>query len=152
MLYYQESVKPNMQKVKNLHFLKYPFVARNYPAKVIFSDNEYNLPTYSYIFNKFYPYFQKELFRLKIDGWSQKFDCEDFAKLFKTLIQACHAQSKGNAEGIAVAEIHYKREDGVNHAINAIITDKGLIFLEPQTGESLVLTENEEKSIYYVNF
>lgn len=141
-----------MQKVKNLFFLKYSFVARNYPAKVIFSDSEYNLPTNSYVFNKFYPFFQKELFRLKIDGWSQKFDCEDYAKMFKTLMQACHQNSDGDAEGIAVAEIHYKRDSGDNHAINAIITDKGLIFLEPQTGESLVLSENEEKSIYFVNF
>lgn len=141
-----------MQKVEKMFFLKYPFVAKLYPSHVIFEDETYNLPTFDFVFNKFYPFFQKELNRLKIVNWTSKFDCEDFAKMFKVLMQACHQNSSGNAEGLAVAEIHYRRDKGDNHAINAVITDKGLIFVEPQTGESLILSKNEEKSIYYVNF
>lgn len=136
-----------MQKVECSYFLKYPFVAKLYPARVTFSDEFFNLPSYDWVFNAFYPYFQKELRRLKIDGWSNKFDCEDFTKFFKTLAQACHKSSKGTAEGLAVGEISYTKTSGEYHSINIIETEKGLIFLEPQTGESLILTENEKNSI-----
>jgi len=118
--------------------------------KCLFTDNDYNLPKKAWVLGPFYDFFIKELGRLNISVWDKKFDCDDFSSMFRLFAQICHKASKGEAEGIAVSEIGYIKESGEQHAITCAFTDKGPIFLEPQTGEPLLLTDNEIQSIYRV--
>lgn len=138
-------------KVLNFSAIKkIPWVA-NCP-KTTFSDENFNLPKGEWIFNKFYPWFQGELARYGVAEWNKKFDCDDFAAFFRILAQICHKKSKGSTDGLAIGEIHYESEKLGPHAINAVLTEKGPIFIEPQTGEQLILTKYEENSIYRVRF
>ncbi len=120
--------------------------------KVIFSDENYNIPTTEWVFNKFYPWFQGELKRYGVSEWTKKFDCDDFAAFFRILAQICHKKSKGTTDGLAIGEVHYEQSDASFHAVNVVLTEKGPIFIEPQTGQQLILTKDEEKSIYRVRF
>lgn len=136
-----------MQSVQTSYFLKYPFVAKIFPSGVTFSDSRYNLPTQDFLLKKFYPYFSAELERLGIVEWSDKFDCEDFAATYKMLCQACHKNSRSTQEGLAVGAIDYAKDNGEYHCINIAFTDKGLLFIEPQTGKLLTLSKSEQNSI-----
>ena len=140
-----------MKIVEKTYFLKEKWAAKIL-ANTTFADNSWNLPKNSWLFNKFYPFFQDELFRLGAQKWTKKWDCEDFAREFKSLAQICHNNSPlATAEGLAIGEIDYTKESGERHCINIAFTDKGVIFIEPQTGESLLLTENEKNSITRFN-
>lgn len=129
---------------------KIPWVANC--SKTTFSDENYNIPKLEWVLDGFYPWFQGELGRYGIHAWNKKFDCDDFAALFRILCQVCHLKSSGKTDGLAVGEIHYESENLGPHAINAILTEKGPIFIEPQTGKPLTLTKNEQVSIYRVRF
>lgn len=129
---------------------KIPWVA-NCP-KATFSDENFNLVQSSWLFDKFYPWFQSEMSRYGIFSWDKKFDCDDFATLFRILCQVCHFHSSGKTDGLAIGEIHYEQNDTNPHAINVALTEKGPIFIEPQTGKPLILTKYEKKSIYRVHF
>ncbi len=120
--------------------------------KVAFSDKNFNLVKSSWVFDKFYPWFQGELARYGVSDWSKKFDCDDFAAFFRILCQICHKKSGGNTDGLAVGEVSYEQGDVSPHAINVVLTEKGPIFIEPQTGNQLILTKNEQNSIYRVRF
>ncbi len=136
-----------MKTVENTYFLTFSWAQKLYPNKVTFGDFSYNLPKSSWVFNALYPFFRGEMKRWGVLEWSEKFDCEDFAQTFRVLAKACHHKSSGSAQGIAVGEIDYQRDDGVNHCINTLFTEKGLIFFEPLTGKSLILSDEEIASI-----
>jgi hypothetical protein len=120
-------------------------------SKKFVGDNNYNMPTKNWIKLEFSPFFMGILKNLSLP-YSFKFDCDDYSSLYRVLAQICHKKSEGNGEGIAVAEIMYKPNwaNGLNHAINAAYTDEGWVFIEPQGGQIIKLTEEEINSIYYV--
>lgn len=138
-------------KVLNFSTIKkIPWVA-NCP-KTTFSDENFNIVQSSWLFDKFYHWFVGELNRYGIQAWNKKFDCDDFASFFRILCQICHLKSNGTTDGLAIGEVHYEQDNASFHAINVALTEKGPIFVEPQTGQQLFLTKNEEKSIYRVRF
>lgn len=136
-----------MKSVPVAWFLQHQFISRLYPQKTTFGDDQYSIIKKDWLFSSFYPFFSAELERLGVVQWSKKFDCEDFARMFKILAQACHLNSRGSTEGIAIGEIDYCKGDGEYHCINAAFTEKGLVFLEPQTGKELFLSTKEYDSI-----
>ncbi len=120
-------------------------------AKKFVGDSNYNMPTKNWIKLEFSPFFMGILRNLSLP-YSFKFDCDDYASLYRVLAQICHKKSAGNGEGIAVAEIMYKPHwaNGMNHAINGAYTDEGWVFIEPQGGQIIKLTQEEIDTIYYV--
>lgn len=140
-----------MKKLTPEDIKKIPWI-KNCP-RTTFSDDEYNLVKESWVFEKFYPWFEDELDRYHIKGWHKRFDCDDFASLFRILAQVCHLQSGGSAKGLGIGEIFFESEKLQGpHAINAVLVENGPIFIEPQTGKKLELTQNEKNSIYRVRF
>jgi hypothetical protein len=120
-------------------------------SKKFVGDNNYNMPTKNWIKLEFSPFFMGILKNLNLP-YTSKFDCDDYSSLYRVLAQISHRKSSGDAEGIAVAEIMYKPNwaKGLTHAINAAYTETGWIFIEPQGGQVIQLTEEEINSIYYV--
>ena len=60
-------------------------------------------------------------------------------------------QSWTNAQTLALAEIWYipdAAKPHAGHAIVAALTERGLVFLEPQTGDEVQLTPAQRRSIY----
>ena len=102
----------------------------------------------------FYQDFRDILTKQGLVKWDNRYDCNHFASLYISLAQAKYAvasfQSYSTAQTLAMAEIWYRPTwaKGQGHAIVAIQTEKGLLFIEPQTGEMIVLTNMEKDSIF----
>ena len=83
--------------------------------------------------------------------WADKYDCDDFAMAFKLAVQEAHWQSDQTTnDGLAVGIVHYHSDRGGGHAINWAVTEDGLIYIEPQTGEIICLSEQELRSRFFV--
>lgn len=91
--------------------------------------------------------------------WDRKFDCNRFAGLWIGLAQARYAaeqwHSRTAPQALALGEVWYRPEGappGVGHAIVSAVTERGLVFIEPQTGALLTLTPAELGSRYFVRW
>lgn len=113
-----------------------------------FSEDTYNIPKLDWLLGPFYDYYSYYLGIFKVDSWHQKWDCDDFTSLYKVLSQVCHRHSKGTAGGLAIAEIAFVRGPNDRHAIICAFTDKGPVFIEPQNGQQIFLTNDQKDSIY----
>lgn len=122
-----------------------------FPVVPFFYDDTYGAPTHSWLFTSFYPWFRETLRREGNEGWTRKHDCDNFARRFAVHAQEAHAETGDRNEGLAVGEFCYISPRGP-HAIVCAITDKGLTFIEPQTGGELTLTQQELQSCFRVSF
>jgi hypothetical protein len=87
--------------------------------------------------------------------WDSRFDCNHFSSLYIALAQSKWAVAAWNsntpAQSLALAEIWYNRGGVKNngHAIVLAVTENGPIYIEPQTGQQIILSEVEVNSIYF---
>lgn len=107
----------------------------------------------------YYDWFRSKLFDLGVTKWDARQDCDDFANLYADFLQLRFylGQWEGgtlpDAQGIAVARVYYRPAGGTqNHAINALATERGLLYVEPQTGQVLNLSLPEFQSRYNIFF
>jgi hypothetical protein len=108
----------------------------------------------------FYDWYRAKLFDLGLAKWDARQDCDDFANLYADFLQLKFflsqwgsSASLPEAQALAVARYWYRPGAGpAAHAINAVATQNGLRFLEPQTGQFLTLTSNEIASRLRVIF
>jgi len=105
---------------------------------------------------KYYDEYRQDLFNKGVVRWDRQFDCNRFSQSFASFLQIKHlVESRkefGEGEALAVAELYYKKDGTVGHAINLILTKDGFIFFEPQTGKMLNLTQTEKESIFLIKF
>lgn len=101
----------------------------------------------------FYDWFKTKLFDLGLTRWDPRQDCDDFANLYADFLQLKFYLAQWqpgrmpDAQSLAVARYWYRPNVGSSgHAINAIATPNGLVFLDPQTGKILSLSDNEKLS------
>lgn len=121
-------------------------------------DNTYAIVNYDWLF-EFYKVWRSEIFAQDVVQWDDKFDCNKFASSYISRAQIEYFKEtwgKDKPQALALAEIWYVDKEinskQYRHAIVAALTNKGLIFLEPQTGERLMLTEKQQASIYLKKF
>lgn len=100
---------------------------------------------------------EKVMFFLGMVKYDKKFDCNFFASLYISVAQITYLVETwhfgSNADGLALAEIWYKPDNSKNrHAIVAVLTEIGLIFIEPQTGKRIFLTDTEKDSIFFIKW
>jgi hypothetical protein len=123
---------------------------------IVTADRDYAEVKKSYLLGAYYSWFKNFLYGGGNDPtivWDATFDCDDFARLFCALLQLAHFRNKRtNEEGVAVGEIHYMQDTGGGHAIVCAFTDEGRIFIEPQTGLEMKLSNNEIASIFLARF
>ena len=103
----------------------------------------------------YYDWFRAKLFDLGVTKWDARADCDDFANLYADFLQLRFylaqwgSQPLPQAQGIAVARIYYRPDGGAqSHAINALATERGILYVEPQTGQVLNLSLPELSSRY----
>lgn len=101
----------------------------------------------------YYDVFRAELFRLGITKWDARFDCNRFAELYSGIAQAVylratfHSNHVGGA--LAIGPYWYRRANGQGmHAIVQILTERGVVYVDPQTGGWVQLTPAEKASAY----
>ncbi len=101
----------------------------------------------------FYTRFRTELSRLGVVNWDRRFDCNRFAELYTGVAQiaffreAFHSSIK--AQALAVGPLWYRRDNDLGaHAIVQVLTERGIIYIDPQTGAQIQLTPQELASAY----
>ena len=106
---------------------------------------------------RFYDDFRSELFRLGVVGWNERFDCNRFTEFYIGLAQArfyresFHSATKARA--LAIGPYWYLRENGHgSHAVIQVLTERGRIFIDPQTGDEVSLTPRETSLAYFQFF
>lgn len=91
-----------------------------------------------------------------IVDWSSRAECTLFASAFEVYCQkryfAQGFHSSIPAPGIAVGTIWFQPAPGAGHAINTVMTEKGLEYLDPQTGEFTTLTADQKAGVYFRKF
>jgi hypothetical protein len=98
----------------------------------------------------FYDRFRSEIFRLGVTKWDPRFDCNHFASFYVALaqtefyLQNFHSATK--AQTLALGVVWYQSPGGA-HAIVSALTERGRVFIEPQTGAEVFLTPEQLGSI-----
>jgi hypothetical protein len=129
------------------------------PKNIAVSDRTYFLPTLDTVTKEIFPKYWQWLASLKLTKWVHRWDCDNFAEAFKMFSCGYYQQQiESNAEGIGIGIVHYKairraeNNTSGGHAINVIFinnnNDLDIIFIEPQNGKILNLTEEEKNSIW----
>lgn len=105
---------------------------------------------------QWYPRYRAELFRLGVVRGNERFDCNHFASFYTGLAQALyfdHAFHSRTAAQLALGPFWYRRADGLGgHVVIQAMTERGRIFIEPQTGAELTLTAPELASAFLQYF
>jgi len=103
-----------------------------------------------------YDAFASTLSDLGLVKWDASFDCNHFASLYISVNQARYAvqrwHSSAPPDSLALAEVWYRPTPNSGHAIVAALTPEGLVYIEPQTGQRVTLTPEQEKSIFLVKW
>lgn len=105
----------------------------------------------------YYASFRDQLFKEGVVKWDERFDCNHFASYYvakaQTAYYLANFHSTTEAQTLALAEVWYRPGGGKKgHAIVAAQTDRGLVFVEPQTGETLTLSASERASVFMVKW
>jgi hypothetical protein len=118
----------------------------------IFSDDSFAIPTKRWLLEDFWVWFYERRLELGLMKWTRNNDCDNFARAYAQYAADCHALTSNQTEGLAVGEFYYRPASGGGHAIVIALTDEGVIFIEPQTGKQLQLTQEEISSCFFVRF
>jgi hypothetical protein len=98
----------------------------------------------------YYDEFRSEIFRQGVTTWDTRFDCNHFASYYAALAQTkfylANFQSRTRAQSLAVGTLWYTRAAGGGHAIVIAVTERGTLYIEPQTGQEVALTQAELNS------
>jgi hypothetical protein len=133
----------------------------------VVADETYWAPSKEWVEDALLPAWKRFKGAMELE-YGDRYDCDDFSKMFSAFANLYYAKMRDNkAESLAVAQYLYETDDkvltlpnglevtmpGGGHAINVLILpDKTALFVEPQSGEVVVLTENEMQHCMYVLF
>lgn len=83
--------------------------------------------------------------------WDRRFDCNKLTETFVVVAQVGHATRNWNssnaANSLAVGEFWFMRDDATAHAIVFAVTERGLIFWDPQTASEVQLTPKQRQRV-----
>lgn len=101
-----------------------------------------------------YESFRDQLFARDIVRYDNRYTCKHYAALFAELAQTRYFQENfritTRAKALAIGSVWYVQDGSAGrHAIVQALTERGRIYLEPQTGREVVLSEREEASAYF---
>lgn len=101
----------------------------------------------------FYKAFRNDLHHKGVVRWDARFSCKHFAGLFVEMAQVRYYNEAWKTDGpaaLAIGAVWYVRDNGRGpHAVVCALTERGRIYIEPQSGECVKLSETEERSVYF---
>lgn len=101
----------------------------------------------------FYKAFRNDLHRKGVVRWDERFSCKHFAGLFVEMAQVQYFNEAWKTDGpaaLAIGAVWYVRDNGRGpHALVCALTERGRLYIEPQSGECVTLSEAEERSVYF---
>jgi len=105
---------------------------------------------------RFYEQFREELYGNGILKWDARFTCRHFASYYAALAQARYYRESFHefqpANSLAIGTFWYTRGDGEGHAIVVALTERGRLFIEPQSGKEVQLTPGEVGGAFLQTF
>lgn len=119
---------------------------------MFFGDDSYAEVNSAWL-KHWYGDYRAELRRLGVVQWDVRFDCNRFVEFYSGLAQAYFYRSTFNsataARALALGPIWYVRDGGNRrHALVQALTERGRVFIDPQTGDEVELTPTEKASAY----
>jgi len=140
---------------KKVEDLTYKYLRIPY-HKIFVSDANYSIPTKKWVTRNYKKYFRRKMGADTTLGmvWKEKHDCDNFATAYRMFMQALHSKQPGKSgESIAVAEIWFMQGGVGGHAINMVIVDDYQpLFIEPQSGDEIRLSNKEKISCWFVRY
>lgn len=122
-------------------------------ALFLAGDDSYAKPTLNWLLGPFWSWFKGDRALKGLSSWTRRNDCDNFVRAYAQAASDCHATTVGNDdEGLSVGEFWYIKASGEGHAIIIAITDAGRVFIEPQNGQKIILTDAEIKSCFLAKF
>ncbi len=124
---------------------------RQLAPKVVLGDESY-AEVNSVWLKEWHKKFRSELLRMGISRWNKQFDCNRFADAYTGLAQiefyreTYHNSTK--AQALAIGPYWYVTRNGKSHAIVQAFTERGRVFIEPQSGMEITLTTKEQGSSF----
>lgn len=104
----------------------------------------------------YYDEFRADLHRRGVVKWEGRFDCNKFATAYASGAQMRYFRDSFHSwaptQALAVGEIWFRPTPTTAHAVNIVLTERGPLVIEPQTGRELVLTEAQRASVFYCRF
>ena len=117
-------------------------------TKFIINDRDYAQPTSKWVKNVYIPWYRDTMNAIGMMEYTNSSDCDKHATLFKIMAQICHKRTgTSKAQSLTIAEIHYITSGTSEHAINCIMCSDDVIFIEPQTGMEVYLSQKQKDSI-----
>lgn len=117
-------------------------------------DRSYAIVNYDWLF-VFYETWRDEIFKQDVIAWDDKFDCNKFTSSFVSRAQIEYYKKvwrTNKPQSLALGEVWFITKGIQSHALVAALTNKGLVFFEPQTGKEITLTQEQQASIYLKKF
>lgn len=106
----------------------------------------------------FYEWYADKLSTFGVSRNDMRLDCDNFAGLYQNFSQLKYylAQWESNnipdAEALAVGSVWYRPTYfALAHAVNVALTERGVLYIEPQTGAIVTLSATEQASIFKIN-
>ena len=117
----------------------------------VMADQSYQIVQYDSL-QFFYKQYERELFDKGVVNWRESFDCNRYSLYYHALAQITYFKQSGGgrASSIAIGELYYVKKTGTGHAINFALTERGVVFIEPQNGKIVRLNRAEIDSIKYI--
>ena len=84
--------------------------------------------------------------------YSRKYDCEDFARGMQHYFQVRYYKSNYKDQSFALGVASYHTDEGVNHALCIVVIGEKVVFIEPQNGRYVELSEKEKENVFQVVF
>lgn len=125
---------------------------------VHFGGLDFEVPTLAWLTGPFWSAFKARLWNENLDKWRVRWECRDFARAYACMAHECWALTTGvdsPSDALAVGEIWFLPDPNTpaqGHAICPAITDKGLIFIEPQTGLTYPVGSAQRASAFFLRF
>lgn len=99
----------------------------------------------------YYEQFRAEIFKQGVTKWDDRFDCNHFANYYVALAQTkfylANFHSWTKARSLAVGSYWYVSKRGP-HAVVFALTERGVIWIEPQSGKEFIPDSVEQATAF----
>lgn len=117
------------------------FVPHLPDCRTNFGALNYAVPTLKWVQGPFYDFFIKRRWNATLGTWQRRYECRDFVRAYCADMVECWALDNhlSDDDSIAVGEIWFsptpQLPGSAGHAVASLITDQGLVFLDPQNNK-----------------
>lgn len=119
--------------------------------KIYFHDEAYTSFGGRLYFEEILKNYRKLCFDLDVN-YSKKYDCDDYARGMQHFFQVHYSKSSYDEQSFALGVVFYRKDEQYNHAVCVAVINGEVLFIEPQNGLYIELSEQEKKKLFRITF